>query len=187
MKRLLLLTLLFPLFLQAQISGRVNRQYSVDLSYRSLTSDSTTGGNFYSYGLGFDYAWQLSGYDGKSPAYISVPLRYDRLNNNMGKTGSMLSYGWTVRHYINLFPSTTSKIRILPYLSYSLFLTQIRFDGIKGSDMGHMTRFDLGVDLKGLKRIHYFIAFSYAYNRYAVPLSESVIIHSYDVKTGIRF
>lgn len=187
MKFLFTLVIFIPFFLQAQIPGKVNRQYSLDVNYRILSGDSAFGGKFTAYGLGLDYAWQLSGYNGKAPAYISVPLRYEKFSNDTGKTGSMLSYGWTVRHYINLFPSGKSKIRILPYLAYSLLLTQIRFDKIKGSDMGHMTRFDLGFDLKQERKLRYFLAFSYAYNRYAIPGAEAKKINSYDFKIGIRF
>lgn len=102
----------------------------------------------------FEYAWQLSGFEGNRPAvYLGLPLRWHSMLNGSNAFGQsqILSYGFTIRHQL-----TTGRWR--PFVSYNLLLNQYTPDalmtnlaGHPGRLMGHETKFDVGLELIGDK------------------------------------
>lgn len=189
----LLSMIYFPLTLSAQENAisKVPKEKSFEFGYRFtlpvidhsnvLGGNSTTNG----YGFLFDYAWQLSGLNGKKPAiYLSVPIGYTIMlpDNNQSKRISMLNYGWTTRHEL------TKNKPFTPFVGYGLLLNTLRVKGTEGSVMGHQTQFDLGANLNTKSRLKYFAKVQYSYTSYP-KLEDSKRIHFQfiDVRLGVRF
>lgn len=180
-----------PLQAQNAILSKVPKQYSLEMCYRYtlpvvdysnvLTGNSTTNG----YGFLFDYGWQLSGLNGDKPAvYLTVPIGYAILladDNNSVRT-SMLNYGWTVRHELNVNKKLT------PFVGYGLLLNTLKLSGTEGSVMGHQTQFEFGANLNTFSRLRYFAKVQYSYTSYP-KLGDSKRIHFQfiDLCTGVRF
>lgn len=191
MKGTLFLLLLFSsLVIYAQdttfVTKKVPKEYSFEAGYRYVFSQShvsnmASGG----YGVLFDYAWQLSGFDGtKAKSFISVPMGYTVLmpdNASQART-SMLNYGWTVRHELK------KQARWMPFVGYGLFLNTLRFDGTEGSLFGHQTQFDFGYNYKTTGRMQYFAKIQYSYTSYPqFNDPERIKYHYADVRVGVRF
>lgn len=130
-----------------------------------------------------DYAWQLSGYNGKPAGYLSVPLGYTSFYSGEGtNSGSILSYGWSVRHDLKANQET------IPFFGYGLLLNQLRMQGIDGSAFGHQTRFDFGMIFNSLQKISPFVKLEYSYTRYPhLGEAKSDKIHAIEFKAGLRF
>lgn len=146
------------------------------LNYSNISSIPNSG-----YTLLFDYAWQLSGFQkNKAAAFISVPLGYTLLPaSGANPQTSFLSYGWTVKH--NLSRST----KIIPFFGYALLLNNMRIDNIKGSIMGHQTRFEFGVLFPKIKPNPY-IKLDYSYTSFArLEEKERIKFHTTELKLGI--
>lgn len=179
---------LFTGYLSAQDHSIVKapKQYSFEVGYRNLFSHSNlTMNNTHGYGALFDYAWQLSGFDGKRNAsYISVPLGYTILlpNDNLSQKISMLNYGWTVRHELSRNKPVT------PFVGYGLLLNNMRIDGTEGSVVGHQTQFDLGLNFNTKTRLVYFAKIEYSYTSYPqFNEPERIRLHFADLRIGVRF
>jgi len=170
--------------------SKAPKQYSLEAGYRNVfyvTDKSNLFGNNYSHGYGylFDYAWQLSGIDGKKPsAFISVPIGYSVMvpNNANYKQISMLNYGWTVRHEL----SRNSKLT--PFLGYGLLLNTLKQEGILGGVMGHQTQFDFGANFNTSSRLKYFAKIECSYTSYPkLGATERIHFMFTDLRIGLRF
>lgn len=176
---------------------KVPHQISVEFGYRysfypntGLTTDATLTGlpNHASNGVGIlaDYGWQLTGLDGKKPAiYLTVPLGYTMLfpDDPQSKRVGMLNYGWTVRHEL-----ATKDKKLIPFIGYGLFLSNLSEDGVAGSVSGHQTQFEGGVNFKTTGNILYFAKLQASYSSYPkLGYSKSLHFMYADLRIGIRF
>lgn len=168
--------------LMASEFQKVPKQYSVETGYRYVFSNS--------FGLAphgttflFDYGWQLSGFSGKPPAYITVPLGYTFLYGTEGQSnGRILSYGWTIKHNLK----GTNKL--VPFLGYGLLLNQLSIEGTEGKVFGHQTRFDFGYIYKQTLRWNPFVKLEYSITRYpSLGKRKADQIHAAEVKLGVNF
>ncbi|MEA4936121.1 MAG: hypothetical protein VB102_05685 [Paludibacter sp.] len=171
---------------QQNVFKKVPKQYSFEFGYRNLFAYSNiTMNNTHGYGALFDYAWQLSGFDGKKNAsYISVPIGYTVLlpNDKLSKQISMLNYGWTVRHEL------TRNKRTVPFIGYGLLLNNMRIEDREGSVFGHQTQFDLGLNINTNSKLIYFAKIEYSYTSYPrFDEPERIRMHYADLRVGIRF
>lgn len=173
--------------------AKVPKQYSLEFGYRNvfyqpanllnsnlLVNQATNG-----YGFLFDYAWQLSGLNGKRPAvFITVPIGYTVMmpDNSFSKRTSMLNYGWTVRHEL------TKKGKIVPFVGYGLLLNTLKIDGTEGGVMGHQTQFEGGVNFNTSTRLKYFAKLQGSYTSYP-KLGDPKRLHFMyaDLRVGVRF
>jgi len=144
--------------------SRVPKKISVETGYDYFFKSTYQRIPTSAYALVFDYAWQLSGFNGKAASYISVPLGYSSLpsmDTSKFSSSSMYYYGWTVRHNL------ASGKKIIPYLGYALMLTNLKEKSVAGSVMGHNTRFEFGVEYKvGIKNI-VFCKIEYGFRRFS--------------------
>lgn len=152
----------------------------IDRSANPLVNSATNG-----YGFLADYAWKLSGLNGKRPGiYLSVPIGYSVMlpDNNASKRVSMLNYGWTVRHELSVNKPIT------PFAGYGLLLNTLKVDGTAGGVMGHQTQFEFGANLNTKTRLKYFAKVQYSYTSYP-KLGDSRRIHYQylDLRLGVRF
>lgn len=170
---------------------KVPKQISIEGGYRYvlpvIDNSNALGGNSATNGYGFlvDYAWKLSGLNGKKPGiYLSVPLGYSVMlpDNNASKRISMLNYGWTVRHELSVNKPIT------PFVGYGLLLNTLKVDGTDGGVMGHQTQFEFGTNLNTKTRLKYFAKVQYSYTSYP-KLGDSKRIHFqyFDLRLGVRF
>jgi len=167
---------------------KIPKQFSFELGYRNVFSQSNmyqnnkaSGG----YGMLFDYAWQLSGFDGKkAKSFITVPLGYTIMmaDNSTSKSVHMLNYGWTVRHEL------TAGKKITPFLGYGLLLNNMRITDTDGSLFGHQTQFEIGTNFNTSSRLKYFAKLQYSYTSYPqFEQPERIRLHFIDLRAGIRF
>jgi hypothetical protein len=183
-RKLLIYSLLFFAVLgtKAQTFIRVPKFVSAELGFRyipSTTFDIKNQGMT----LLVDYAWQLSGFTGKPAAYISVPLGYTSLfGGNGANSGSILSYGWAVRHELK------AKGKAIPFLGYGLLLNQLRIANTDGAVFGHQTCLNFGYRFHTEKRTSYYAKLEYSYSRYPhLGAKKSDSIQAIELKTGVRF
>lgn len=165
---------------------KVPKEYSFEAGYRRVFSQSNVTNSASSgYGVLFDYAWQLSGFDGSKPAsFISVPMGYTVLmpDNPAQVRTSMLNYGWTVRHEFK------KVARWMPFVGYGLLLNTLRFDGTEGSIFGHQTQFEFGYNYQTSARLQYFAKIQYSYTSYPqLNEPERIKYHYADLRVGLRF
>lgn len=181
---ILISSVLFPT--HAQTFKKVPKQYSFEIGPRYLFSHSNiTLNNSMGFGGLFDYAWQLSGFDGtKNASFISVPMGYTILPGNDAATEriSMLNYGWTVRHEL------ARNKKMIPYVGYGLFLNDLKIKGTEGSVFGHQTEFDFGLNFNTSTRLIYFVKLQYSYTSYPrFNEPERIKLHYADIRLGVRF
>lgn len=181
---ILISSVLFPT--HAQTFKKVPKQYSFEIGPRYLFSHSNiTLNNSMGFGGLFDYAWQLSGFDGtKNASFISVPMGYTILPGNDAATEriSMLNYGWTVRHEL------ARNKKMIPYVGYGLFLNDLKIKGTEGSVFGHQTEFDFGLNFNTSTRLIYFVKLQYSYTSYPrFNEPERIKLHYADIRLGMRF
>ncbi|MDX9747046.1 MAG: hypothetical protein RBT57_00950 [Paludibacter sp.] len=191
MKEFFLALLLFSGFTAvAQVSGSVTRkvpkEYSLEVGYRYVFHQTRIDNKAsQGYGALFDYAWQLSGFDGtKAKSFISVPMGYTIMlpDDPSQKRITMLNYGWTVRHELK------KQARWMPFVGYGLFLNTLRFEGIDGGVFGHQTQFDFGYNFNTSSRLQYFAKLQYSYTSYPqLNESERIKYHYADIRLGVRF
>jgi len=176
---------------QEKSTFKIPKQYSLELGYRNVFSvidrSNIMGENYATNGYGFllDYAWQLSGFDGKKPAvYLSVPIGYtimmpDNVNSNQI---SMLNYGWTVRHEL------TKGHKMTPFVGYGLLLNTLKLKDVAGGVMGHQTQFELGTNFNTKSRLKYFAKIQYSYTSYPQLEKENRLhLQYFDVRVGVRY
>lgn len=183
---LLLIAVNVIVMAQQTFISKVPKQYSFEFGYRNLFAQSNfVNQSTHGYGMLFDYAWQLSGLDGKkSPVYLSVPLGYTVLmpDNPESKSVHMLNYGWTVRHDLSRGHKWT------PFVAYGLLLNNMRITDTEGSLFGHQTQFDLGVNMNTSGRLKYYAKIEYSYTSYPrFNESERIRLHYADLRIGVRF
>lgn len=181
---ILISSVLFPT--HTQTFKKVPKQYSFEIGPRYLFSHSNiTLNNSMGFGGLFDYAWQLSGFDGtKNASFISVPMGYTILPGNDAATEriSMLNYGWTVRHEL------ARNKKMIPYVGYGLFLNDLKIKGTEGSVFGHQTEFDFGLNFNTSTRLIYFVKLQYSYTSYPrFNEPERIKLHYADIRLGMRF
>jgi len=171
--------------------AKVPKQYSLEFGYRNVFTvmdksalpflNNATHG----YGFLFDYAWQLSGLNGKkAAAFITVPMGYTVMmpDNEMNKRISMLNYGWTVRHELAV------NNKIIPFIGYGLLLNTLKIDGTPGSVMGHQTQFEGGLNFNTVSRFKYFVKLQCSYTSYPKMGAKERIHFMYaDIRVGARF
>jgi len=167
---------------------KIPKQYSFEIGYRNVFAQSNMLENNQAtngYGMMFDYAWQLSGFDGKkAKSFITVPLGYTIMmpDNSTSKSLHMLNYGWTVRHEL----STNRKI--VPFLGYGLLLNNMRVTDTEGSLFGHQTQFEVGTNFNTSNRLKYFAKLEYSYTSYPrFKEPERIRMHFVDLRVGVRF
>lgn len=190
----LIFVLFFVSLSQAQVTNlvKVPKQYSVEFGYRNVFNQTIYRNQIeimneatHGYGVLFDYAWQLSGFDGKkAKSFITVPMGYTMIqaDNDASKAISMLNYGWTVRHELKKHSNT------MPFVGYGLFLNDLRFKDIEGSAFGHQTQFEFGYNFNNLSRIKYFAKIQYSYTSYPqFEESKRIRYHFADIRVGLRF
>ncbi|MDD4490453.1 MAG: outer membrane beta-barrel protein [Paludibacter sp.] len=170
----------------AQTFKKVPKQYSLEIGPRNLFSHrNITLNNSLGFGGLFDYAWQLSGFDGKkNKSFISVPMGYTVLPGNDASTEriSMLNYGWTVRHELS------RNKKITPFVGYGLFLNDLKIKGTEGSVFGHQTEFDFGLNFNTRTRLKYFVKLQYSYTSYPqFNEPQRIKLHYADLRLGVRF
>lgn len=180
--------IVFDLGLNAQENKllKAPKQYSFEVGYRNLFSQSKfTNQSTHGYGMLFDYAWQLSGFDGtKNKSFISVPLGYTVLmpDDTFSKSVHMLNYGWTVRHELG------RNKPVIPFIGYGLLLNNMRITDTEGSLFGHQTQFDFGLNFKTNSRISYYTKIEYSYTSYPqFNEPERIRLHYFDLRIGARF
>ncbi len=171
--------------------AKVPKQYSLEFGYRNVftvmdkSSLPYTNEASHGYGFLFDYAWQLSGLNGKkAAAYITVPMGYTVMmpDNDMNKRISMLNYGWTVRHELGV------NKKMIPFVGYGLLLNTLKTDGTLGSVMGHQTQFEGGFNYATTSRLKYFAKLQCSYTSYPKMGAKERIHFMYaDVRLGVRF
>lgn len=178
-------------FAQETAIVKVPKQISIEAGYRYvlpvIDNSNVLGGNSATNGYGFlvDYAWKLSGLNGKRPGvYLSVPLGYSIMlpDNSASKRVSMLNYGWTVRHELSVNKPIT------PFVGYGLLLNTLKVAETDGGVMGHQTQFEFGANLNTKTRLKYFAKLEYSYTSYP-KLGDSKRIHYQflDLRLGVRF
>jgi hypothetical protein len=181
---ILIISLSLILSAQDNYPDRVPKQYSVELgySYAPRSDFEHLAGNGIT--LGFDYAWQLSGINGKKPAvFLSIPLSYTYLFATQpgDSSASMLTYGWRVRHQLSKGKTVT------PYLGYYLLLNQLKIFEHEGSAMGHQTKFEFGLNFNSQKTFP-FMQLDYSMTRFpSLDTKKSKWIHSLGIRSGVRF
>ncbi len=173
---------------EKQTIFKIPKQFSFELGYRNVFSQSNMYENNKAsngYGMLFDYAWQLSGFDGKkAKSFITVPLGYTIMmaDNASSKSVHMLNYGWTVRHEL------TKGKKIIPFLGYGLLLNNMRITDTDGSLFGHQTQFEVGTNFNTSTRLKYFAKIQYSYTSYPqFEQPERIRLHFIDLRAGIRF
>jgi len=171
---------------QGGILNKVPKQISFEAGYRNIFSEKRFDGNAkHGYGLLFDYAWQLRGFNGtKNAAFITIPLGYTAMipDNDGDSRLGILCYGWTVRHEF------AHGKRMIPYLGYGLLLNQMRVGELKGSIMGHQTQFEFGLNFSTKKRLKYFTKIQYSYTSFPRLNEEKRIVLNFaDLRVGFRF
>lgn len=187
------LILLSPVFLFAQKDTtfyKVPKQISIEGGYRYVFSvidrSASPLVNSASSGYGFliDYGWKLSGLNNKKPGiFLTVPMGYTVMlpDNSASKRVSMLNYGWTMRHELNVNKTIT------PFLGYGLLLNTLSVDGTDGGVMGHQTQFEVGANFNTKTKLKYFAKLQYSYTSYP-KLNDSKRIHFqyFDLRFGVR-
>jgi len=213
MKKIFFLSIIISLFSanvfaqKDSVHFRVPHQISVEFGYRysfypntELVNDGTyalldANGKVLPYqhnmatsGVGIlgDYAWQLSGFNGKRPAiYLSIPMGYTILlpDNPTSKRISMLNYGWTIRHEL-----ATKDKKIIPFVGYGLFLNNMSVEGVPGSVSGHQTQFEGGLNFKTTTKMNYFVKLQGSYSSYPkLGYAKSLHFMYADLRVGVRF
>lgn len=183
MRRLLFLIIIsgfYNLSFAQNTFEKVSKQYSFEAGYQYIFKtdfDSVSPGG---YTAMIDYAWKLSGYHKKAPAYISVPLGYSYHPGEINSV-SILYYGWTVRHELS------KNKKVTPYLGYALLLNQLRETNSEGSIFGHQTKFEFGTNFNLQERLILFAKIEYSFGRFpSLGNSKSNKIQTAEFKIGIR-
>jgi hypothetical protein len=158
----------------------VPKQFSAEIGYRYNFSNSFDIKPNTGYSLLLDYAWQLSGFESKSAAYISVPLGYTSFASK-DSVYSLLSYGWTVRHVL----SKNKKLN--PFIGYSLLLNQMRISGVEGSVMGHKTGLGFGINFGSKSRLIPYLRCEYSYSSFGtLGTKTKEKMQAFEVCAGVR-
>jgi hypothetical protein len=186
MKRIVLIICLLTeimVIANAQEISKAPKRISVEAGYRYLPSTTFDIKN-QGVTILVDYAWQLSGFDGKkAPVFISVPLGYTYFFGGGGtQMGGILSYGWTVKHELK------KSGKAIPFLGYGLLLNNLRINGTEGSVFGHQTCFDFGYLFKTGGKADVYTKLEYSYTRYPrLGEKKSNSMQGVELKVGVRF
>ncbi len=181
----LVVYLLAPFLLvkaQTPFTERVPKQYSLETGYlyhfSHTFSDplSTMGGTVL-----FDYAWQVSGFDKKPAAFVSLPLGYSYLSNP-GQNLRIFHYGWTIRHeLLNDKP-------LVPFLGHAIIINHMQIKGQEGAIYGRQVRFTAGLNIEPMATLYPFVKADYSFTAFPrLGQGHKDYIHSLFLKVGIRF
>ncbi len=187
MKQIILIVLFgLPFFAQAQenVLTKVPKQMSLEAGYRRITSTEFTNSASNGYSVLFDYAWQLSGFNGGRSSFISVPLGYTQMlaDNDSSNSVRVISYGWTVRHELR------SQKGWVPYLGYALMLNNYGEKGIDGHKFAHQTRFAFGLNHYNSSNIQPFAEIDYSMTFYPQWGTKGSLGYKFvELKIGARF
>lgn len=187
MKKILIFLLMgLPFLAQAQDSvfKKVPKQMSLEAGYRRITSSTLSNQASNGYSVLFDYAWQLSGFNGGRASFISVPLGYTYMMPDTDTSHSVrvISYGWTVRH--ELRPQNG----LVPYLGYGLMLNNYAEKGVDGHRFAHQTRFTLGLNYYNSSSFQPYVQLDYSMTYYPQwGIKGSLGYKFMELKLGARF
>lgn len=167
------------------VKDKVPKQYSLEAGYRNMHTStlhsSTRNGFFWM----FDYAWQLSGMRGeKKKAFLTVPIGMQYYYGNTAQDTSMriICYGWTVRHEM------AKDKKMTPFIGYSLFLNNMKREGVPGGIMGHQTKFEAGLNISHGKRLKTFFNIEYCYTRFPqYNNKKSIHLSALGINIGVRY
>lgn len=187
MKKLIFfISIILPLAGQAQESvlTKAPKQMSLEAGYRRVTSSELSNQASNGYSVLFDYAWQLSGFNGGKASYISVPLGYTQMmaDTDTSRSVRVISYGWTVRHELR------PQDGWVPYLGYALMLNNYAEKGIDGHRFAHQTRFSFGVNQYNSSNFQPYVQLDYTmsfYPEWGVKGSQGYKF--VELKIGARF
>lgn len=180
------LLIMIPIMASAQdpVFRRVPKQLSLEAGYRRITSSKLTNQASNGYSILFDYAWQLSGFNGGRASFISVPLGYTMMmpDTDTSKSARVISYGWTVRHELR------PQKGLVPYIGYALMLNNYGEDGVPGHKFAHQTRFTAGLNLYGKSSIQPYVQLDYSMTYYPQwGVKGSLGYKFVELKIGARF
>lgn len=170
---------------RAQDFDVVPKVKSLEGGYRYI---GHTGMNIQPAGWGVqgDVMWQVSGFKGKRPSFISIPMGFSQFNTGGSDTavnGSALYYGWTIKHNL------ARDKKWIPVLSYNLLMNQLWLKGSEGRVMGHETRFDFAYEYHpGKSSLYYFVKLEYSHISFpAIGKPGSDKLDVFSVKFGVGF
>ena len=183
---------LFSFLIFTGLTGAIHAQAPLERVSKDKTfSLSTTYifrndfDNLASGGIGgsFEFSYKISGYHKKSPVYLMVPLEYNYYpGTDELKAINILSYGWSLRHHLGRGK------KIVPFVDYSLMLSQLRIEETAGYLIGHQTRFGAGINIKPERdRLRGFLKLEYGYHNYPeFGVEETKHLHTFVIRAGIR-
>ena len=166
-----------------EIMERVSKDKTFSLSTTYIFRNDFD--NLASGGLGgsFEFSYKISGYHRKSPVYLMVPLEYNYYpGTDALKSINILSYGWSLRHHLG------RDKKIVPFVDYSLMLSQLRIEETAGYLIGHQTRFGAGINIKPNRdRLRGFLKLEYGYHNYPeFGVEETKHLHTFVIRAGVR-
>jgi len=95
----------------------------------------------------------------------------------------MLNYGWTIRHDL-----ATKDKKIIPFVGYGLFLSNMSVAGVPGSVSGHHTQFEGGLNFTTTTKLIYFVKINGSYSSYPrLNYNKSLHFMYADLRVGVRF
>jgi hypothetical protein len=187
MKRIFIFLMIgLPFMVQAQdtVFKKVPKQMSLEAGYRRITGSEFTNQASNGFSVLFDYAWQLSGFNGGRASFISVPLGYTFMLSDMEPSVSVrvISYGWTVRHELR------PQKGWVPYIGYGLMLNNYAEHGNDGHQLAHQTRFSLGLNQYNSSSIQPYVQLDYSMTYYGqMGVKGSLGYKFVELKIGARF
>jgi hypothetical protein len=179
-----LIALPVAVFAQDSSISKVPKQISFEAGYGRMAGTEFTNSASNGFSVLFDYAWQLSGLNGRPAAFISVPLGYTQWmpDNDSAVSARVISYGWTVRHELK-----SRSAGWVPYLGYGLMLNNYAQKGTEGRIFGHQTRFSLGLNRYTQKKVNPFVQLDYSMTNYPQwGVKGSLRFNFVELKIGVR-
>jgi len=177
---------LIPVSLSAQVPAisKVPKQISFETGFARMAGTEFTNSASNGVSFLFDYAWQLSGLNGRPAAFISVPLGYTQWfpDSDSSVSARVIHYGWTVRH--ELRPKSAGWV---PYLGYGLLLNNYAQKGTEGRIFGHQTQFALGLNRYTQKKLNPYVQLDYSMTNYPQwGVKGSLRFNFVQLKLGLR-
>lgn len=185
-KILVVLLICLPFIAQGQDSSlkKVPKQMSLEAGFRRITSSELSNKASNGASVLFDYAWQLSGFNGGRASFISVPLGYTFMWSDLKPSNAVrvISYGWTVRHELR------PQDGWVPYIGYALMLNNYSEQGVDGHQFAHQTRFSLGLNQYNTSNFQPYLQIDYSMTFYPQWGTKGSLGHKFvELKFGVRF
>ncbi len=140
---------------------RVSKDRTFSLSSSYIANNDFENLAQLGFGGSFEFSYKLSGYQKKSPVYLMIPLEYNYFPGTASEASiNILAYGWSLRHHFG------KNKPVVPFVDYSLLLTQLREASIEGYIIGHQTRFGFGLNFgnESEKKYLSFVKLEYGYH-----------------------